>query len=84
MKAFQQDIQNTCKSHNFPPDKLGNLRSIFVDKVQISLQHPVEVNNTTAIAGSSRNSRNSGMDWIYNLPRKGNNLNRLSCINHGN
>ena len=60
---------------------------ICVDEIHIGLQHPVEVNSTAHLTsgtvGSSINSRDSRMEWIYNLIREGNNLNRHKH-KHGN
>ena len=86
-KPFNE-VTIKCKNRNFPPEELEKLRSICVDEVHIGLQHPVEVNNaahlTSGTAGSSTNTRGPGMEWMYNLTREGNDLNRLSCISHDN
>ena len=86
-KPFNK-VTKKWKNCDFPPDELEKVRSIFVDEVHIGLQHPVEVNNTAHLtsgtAGSSINRRDSVMEWIYNLTWGGNNLKKLSCINHGN
>ena len=83
-KPFK-NVTKKCKNRDFPPEELEKLRSICVDKVHIDLQHPVQVNSIAHLAGetasSSVNRRDSGMEWIYNLTREGNNLNRVSCIN---
>ena len=85
-KPFNEVTKN-CKNRNLPPEELEKLRSICVDEVHIGLQHPVEVNNaahlTSGTAGGSINRRDPGMEWIYNLTREGNNLNRLIPISHG-
>ena len=77
-------VSRKCKNRDFPPEELDKLISICVDEVHIGLQHPVEVNNIAHLASetavSSINRRDSGMEWIYNLTREGNNLYRLSCI----
>ena len=82
-KPFNE-VTIKCKNRDFPPEELEKLRCICVDEIQTGLQHPVEVNNTTHLisgtVGSSINRRDSGMEWIYNLTREGNNLKRLSCI----
>ena len=78
------DVTTKCKNRDFSPEELEKLRCICVDEIHIGLQHPEEVNNTVHLTvgtvGSSINRRDSGMEWIYNLTREGNNLNRLSCI----
>ena len=83
-KPFNE-VTKKCKNCNFPPEELEKLRSICVDKLHIGLQHPVEVNNITHLesetAASSINRRDSDTEWVYNLPREGNNFNRLSYIN---
>ena len=83
-KPFNE-VTKKCKNRDFSPEELDKMRSICVDKVLKGLQHPVEVNNTAHLASetaaSSVNRRDSGMEWIYNLTREGNNLNRLICIN---
>ena len=62
------EITKKCRNRDFLPEELEDLRSICVDEVHIGLQHPVEVNDTapllTVTAGSSRNGRNSRMDWV--------------------
>ena len=83
-KPFNE-VTKKCKNGNFPPDELEKSRSVCVDGEHIGLQGPTEVNNTAHLSSetvaSSINRRDSGMEWIYNLTREGNNLNRLSCIN---
>ena len=83
-KPFNEATKK-CKNRNFPPEELEKLRSVCVDGAHIGLQDPREVNNTAHLSSetvaSSINRRDSGMEWIYNLTREGNNLNRLSCIN---
>ena len=83
-KSFNE-VTKKCKNRDFPPEELEKLGSICVDEVHIGLQHPVEVNNiahlTSGTAASSTNRRDSEMEWMYNLTRESNSLNRLSCIN---
>ena len=83
-KSFNE-VTEKCKNRDFPTKELENLRPIRVDEVHIGLQHPVEVNNISHLASEtaaiSINMGDSGMEWIYNLTRDGNNLNGLSCIN---
>ena len=83
-KPFNE-VTEKFKNGNFPPEELERLRCICVDEVHIGLQHIVQVNSiahlTCETADSSVNRRDSGMEWIYNPTREGNNLNRVSCIN---
>ena len=83
-KSFNE-VTEKCKNCDFPTKELENLRPIRVDEVHIGLQHPVEVNNISHLASEttaiSINMGDSGMEWINNLTREGNNLNGLSCIN---
>ena len=83
-KPFNE-VTEKFKNGNFPPEELERLRCICVDEVHIGLQHIVQVKSiahlTCETADSSVNRRDSGMEWIYNPTREGNNLNRVSCIN---
>ena len=85
-KPFNE-VTTKCKNRDISLEELKKLIYICVDEIHIGLQFPVEVNNTAHLTcgtvGSSINRRDSGMEWIYNLIREGNNLNRHQH-KHGN